>query len=74
MHVPAKNVKPLKLLVLGRRVCKYDRQRCSEKLESLIPHDNYNQIIRVGSFLIPVPPKNAKPLKLLLEGGVEKGM
>ena len=54
----------------------YDRQRCSEMCESLIPHFNYSKIVRGGSLLlsfIHVPAKNPKPLKLLLEGGGEMG-
>ena len=49
----------------------YDRQSCCEKRESVIPDVNYKKIIRV---VIRMPAKNAKPLKLLLEGGGEKGM
>ena len=54
----------------------YDRQRCNEKFESLIPHFNYSKIVRGGWFLISfihVCAKNAKPLKLLLEGDRENG-
>ena len=50
--------------------------RCSEMCESLIPHFNYSKINRGGCSLISfihVHAKNAKPLKLVLEGGREKG-
>ena len=43
----------------------YDRQRCSEMCESLIPHFNYSKIVWCGSFLlsfIEVAAKNAKLL------------
>ena len=43
--------------------------------ESLIPYFNYSKIVRGGWFLISfilVPAKNAKRLKLLLEGSREK--
>ena len=50
----------------------YGRQRCSEKCE-FFPHYNYSKIVRGGWFpLIHVTAKNAKPLKLSLEGGGEK--
>ena len=48
----------------------FDRQKCSEKCESLNLHFNYSKIVIGG---IHVPAKNAKPLKLYLEGGGEKG-
>ena len=53
----------------------FDRQKCSVKCESLILHFNYSKIVIGGWFLISfihVPEKNAKPLKLLLEGDGEK--
>ena len=68
--------KPLKLF-LDRRVVGqlFDRQKCSEKCESFILHINYNKIVIGGWFpisFIHVPEKNAKLLKLLLEGDGEK--
>ena len=51
----------------------YDRQRCSWKLECVIPQFNYSKISRDGLFVIAfmhMPVKNAIPLKLLLESGV----
>jgi hypothetical protein len=47
----------------------YDRQRCSEMCESLIPHFNYSKIVTGGLFVISfidVPAKNAKQLKPFL--------
>ena len=52
----------------------FDRQNCSEKCESLILHFNYSKIVISGWFLISfidVSERNAKPLKLLLEGDGE---
>ena len=53
--MPAINARPLKLLLEGGGSMgghMYDRQRCREKCESLIPHFNYSKIIRGSSFLI----------------------
>ena len=54
----------------------YDRQRCSRKLESVIPHIIYSKIFRDGLFVIwfiHVSAKNGKQLQPKWEGGGEKG-
>ena len=47
----------------------FDRQKCSEKCESLILHINYSKIV-IGSWFpiifIHVPEKNAKTVKTLI--------
>ena len=50
--MPAKNPKPLKPLLEGKVRGIYDRKRCSEKRESVIPQFYLTKIIRDGSFLI----------------------
>ena len=73
IHVPGKNAKSLKLLLeagVGRTVWgnMYDRHRCSEKCESLIPHFDYSKFVSDGLFLISfihVPAKKCKTVKTL---------
>ena len=77
VHVPTKNPKPFKSLLEGGGgkgrggTHMYDRQRYSEKWESVIPHFNLTEIIRDGLFVIwfiHVSAKNTKQLKPFLEG------
>ena len=51
IQVPAKNAKQLKPILEGGkgngRGYMYDRQKCSEKRESVIPHFNYIKVLGV---------------------------
>ena len=63
VHVLAKNAKPLKPLLEvggGNGRGTYERQSCSEKFVSVIPHFNLTEIIRDGWFVITFIQVSAK--------------